>query len=53
MNKLLAFVGATIGGYAGWWVGAHVGLMTAFLVSIVGTAAGVYGGRRVAQHYGG
>jgi hypothetical protein len=25
-----------------------VGMMTAFVVSVVGTAAGVYGGRRIA-----
>lgn len=51
MTKLLVLLGATIGGYAGWWLGAHVGVMTAFLLSIVGTAVGVYGARRAAQHY--
>jgi len=51
MNKVAAFVGATVGGYAGWWLGSQAGIMTVFLVSIVGTAAGVYFGRRVAQHY--
>jgi hypothetical protein len=50
MSKLLAFVGATIGGAVGWWVGQHVGLMTAFCLSIVGTAAGVYFGRRIADN---
>jgi len=53
MNKLLALTGATIGGYAGWWLGANIGTMSAFLVSIVGTAAGVYAGRRIARHYSG
>ena len=53
MNKWLAFLGATIGGYAGWGLGATVGTMTAFLVSIVGTAAGVYAGRRIARNYTG
>ena len=51
MGKLLGFVGATVGGYAGWWLGAPVGTMTAFMVSIVGTGAGMYAGRRVARHY--
>lgn len=52
MTKLFAFLGATIGGYAGWALGAPVGTMTAFSLSIVGTAAGVYAGRRVARQLG-
>jgi hypothetical protein len=47
MSKLLAFVGSTIGGYAGWALGARLGgTFTAFMVSIVGTGIGVYYGRR-------
>jgi hypothetical protein len=52
MNKLLAFVGATIGSAAGWWVGAFVGTMTAFMIGMVGTGAGVYVGHRIGKHYG-
>ena len=48
MSGFLAFVGANIGGWIGWSLGAPFGFMTAFMLSIVGTAAGVYGGRRVA-----
>ena len=48
MGKMLAFAGATAGGYAGWALGAMAGTFTAFLVSIVGTAVGVYYGRRIA-----
>ena len=51
MNKMLAFLGATVGGYAGWALGATIGTMSAFVVSMVGTAAGVYAGRRIARHY--
>jgi hypothetical protein len=46
MIKLVVFVGATIGGAIGWWIGALIGTMTAFMISIVGTAAGVYFARR-------
>ena len=49
MNKLLSFLGATIGGYAGWALGALAGVMTAFFLSVIGTAVGVYAARRVAQ----
>jgi hypothetical protein len=45
MNKLLGWIGATLGGALGWWAGARVGLMTAFLLSVVGTGVGIYLGR--------
>lgn len=46
--KLFAWIGAALGGALGWWAGAHVGVMTAFLLSVVGTGVGVYAGRRIA-----
>lgn len=48
MKKLFGFVGSTIGSYAGWAVGSRFGMMTAFMVSIVGTGIGLYYGRRLA-----
>jgi hypothetical protein len=51
VGKLFGFLGATVGGYAGWAVGAPVGVMTAFIVSMVGTGVGIYAGRRLAQHW--
>ena len=49
MNKLIGFVGGTIGSYAGWALGARIGIMTAFMLSIVGTGVGIYMARRVVQ----
>ncbi len=51
MIRLCAFLGATILGYAGWYLGALVGTFTAFAVSMVGTGFGMYYGRRIAHHY--
>lgn len=51
MSKLFMLIGTTIGSYAGWWLGAHAGVMTAFILSMVGMGAGLYGGRRIAQNY--
>jgi len=48
MSKLLGFLGATVGGAIGWWLGARVGVLTAFVVSVVGTGLGVYAGRNLA-----
>ena len=49
MQKALALVGTTLGGAAGWALGAPAGAMTAFLLSVVGTGAGLYVARRLAQ----
>lgn len=48
VQKLLGWIGAIAGGALGWWVGAQLGFFTAFLVSVVGTGMGIYGGRRLA-----
>jgi hypothetical protein len=52
MGKLFSFIGATIGGYAGWFAGAKVGFTTAFILSMVGTGLGMYYGRKIANNYG-
>ena len=46
MSRLLNFIGATIGGSLGWWLGDRWGIMTAFMLSVVGTGVGVYAIRR-------
>jgi hypothetical protein len=53
MFRLLIFIGMTLGGYVGWWAGDYVGLgfMGAFLVSTLGSAAGVYLVWRIGRYY--
>lgn len=51
MSKLAAFLGATVGGWIGWYLGALVGTFTAFMVSIVGTGVGIYAARRLADEW--
>ena len=51
MGRLLGFVGATVGGGLGWAAGEPFGLMTAFFVSVVGTALGVYAANRLTRHW--
>jgi len=51
MKRMFAFLGATVGGYVGWHLGAPVSLFTAYLVSVVGTGAGMYAGIRLADRY--
>jgi predicted esterase YcpF (UPF0227 family) len=51
MRKMLAFIGSTIGGYIGWWLGNYFGFMTAFILSMVGTGLGMYWAYRAAANY--
>jgi hypothetical protein len=51
MEALLGFVGASVVGTVGWWLGERVGFMTAFSLSMLGTGIGLYAGRRAAREY--
>ena len=51
MTKLFGGVGSIVGSYLGWWIGSGGGIMTAFIVSMLGTGLGIYAGRRLAAHY--
>jgi len=51
ITRLLGFVGATLGGTIGWYLGAPVGMMTAFVLSIIGTGVGMYLGVKIARQY--
>lgn len=46
VSKLFIFIGMTIMGWVGWWLGAKVGLMTGYILSTVGSILGVYLGWR-------
>jgi uncharacterized membrane protein SpoIIM required for sporulation len=49
VRKLFIFIGATVGSYAGWALGAHAGIMTAYMLSMLGTGVGMYAGHRTAK----
>ena len=51
MNKLCIFVGMTVLGAVGWWLGEPLGVMPAWLFSGIGSVAGVYLGWRIARDY--
>jgi len=49
MRKPLTMLSSLVGSYAGWYLGALVGLTTAFILSMVGLGAGVYLGGLLAK----
>ncbi len=51
METLVGFVGATLLGGVGWWMGERVGLMTAFILSTIASGVGLYAGRRLFREY--
>ena len=51
MGRVLGFVGATVGGAVGWWLGSLFGFVAACFASLVGTAAGVYAANRLTRHW--
>jgi len=51
VKGLITMVGGTLGGGLGWWLGALEGTMTAFFISVLGTALGVYISRRLIDEY--
>lgn len=46
MRKLLGMIGSALGCAAGYWLGSFVGFGTALFASALGTAVGMYYGRR-------
>lgn len=51
MEKIVLLLSITIFGSIGWWLGAHIGIMTAYLISFVASLLGVYAGVRINQNY--
>jgi hypothetical protein len=49
MKKIIVTSITILGGWLGWWIGDHFGLMIAFLLSMICTGLGIYFGRRLVQ----
>ncbi len=51
MKKLCIFIGMSVVGWVGWWLGAKIGLTAAFVLSSMGSMVGVYLGWRLYRGY--
>ena len=52
MTRLLVTCTTFVLSSLGWYLGEGFGIFTAFVCAIVGTAAGVYAGKKLADHWG-
>lgn len=48
---MLRMIGATAGGWLGWWLGVRAGLLAASFLSLIGTALGVYWASRFVRSH--
>jgi len=51
MKKLMVMLGTTLGSGIGWWLGAGIGIMTAFMLSMVGFGFGMWGAAKLAKRW--
>jgi len=51
MKAIVIICISSITGWVGWWLGYHFGLFTALVLSMIGSGAGIYYGRRFNQMY--
>jgi hypothetical protein len=51
MKKIVLVTSITIFGWGGWWLGNSLGPVTSYLLSVVGSLAGVYAGVRINRDY--
>jgi hypothetical protein len=51
VKGLLGFLGMSLFGWVGWWLGERVGLTTAVVLSAVLSGLGLYWTRKLAERY--
>jgi hypothetical protein len=51
MKRICIILGIVVFGWIGWWIGAKIGFMTAYVLSTLGSMAGVYVGWRIYRDY--
>ena len=51
LSNIMIWLGGAVGGALGGWLGDRFGIFAAYMVGLVGTAAGIYFTRRWARLY--
>ncbi|MBC7840699.1 MAG: hypothetical protein H7099_00205 [Gemmatimonadaceae bacterium] len=52
MRKTLSLVGSVAVSSVLGWIGSRFGIMTGFMLGMIGTGIGMYAGYRLAEHLG-
>lgn len=48
---MMNLIGASVGGWVGWWLGEQIDLPWAMFLSLVGSAVGLFLGRRLLTRF--
>ncbi|MBW3660807.1 MAG: hypothetical protein KY397_04145 [Gemmatimonadetes bacterium] len=51
MNRMMGFIGATAGGWAGYGIGTSLSTVGGLVLALIGTAVGVYIAGRLASSW--
>ena len=51
MRGIIGYIGMSVGGALGWWLGNLHGIMLALLLSSIGSGFGLYYARKLAEDY--
>jgi len=51
VTKLIVTLVSTATSGIGWWLGADYGIMTAFMLSMVGLGVGIWYGKKLADRW--
>ena len=52
MIKLIVVgIGISCGGALGWWIGASIGIMTGFFLSVLGASIGLFLSRQYCRNH--
>ena len=51
MRRFTIYFTMSVFGSVGWWLGGHIGMGTALLVSLVFSLVGVYVGFKLFEHF--
>lgn len=51
ITKVTTMLSVSLGGSAGWWLGAKVGFMTGYFLAVFGASAGLYLCRQFGRNF--
>jgi hypothetical protein len=50
IKMVVVLICINLGGAAGWWLGARIGIMTGFILAVLGASLGLFVGRQYCRN---